>query len=243
MLPTKLRHTVLATVMASLCAVVQAASLQISPVTVDMPPDANAVGITLSNPGAKPLYGQVRVFRWGQDDAGDTLDATQDIVASPPLIQVAPHSDQLVRLVRQSHNVVSTEQSFRVLIDEIPPPDAAAANGVTIRLRYSVPIFIHPNGAIGKPELSWQLLRSPQGWLLRVSNAGNRHGQIGEVKLLAAGKTLILNKGLLGYVLAGHTQQWKVDLDPGVALQGSLKIQANINGQSSGAVATVAAPH
>ncbi|GAB3788150.1 fimbrial biogenesis chaperone [Dyella agri] len=225
------------------CAATQAASLQISPVTVDMPSNANAVGITLSNPGDRPLYGQVRVFRWGQNDKGDTLDATGDMAASPPLIQVAPRGDQLVRLVRQSVGAVTTEQCYRVLIDEIPRPDAEAANGVTIRLRYSVPIFIHPAGAIGQPVLSWQLLRAPQGWLLRVANAGNRHGQIGKVELVAAGKTLTLNKGLLGYVLAGRTQQWKVDLDPDATLQGPLTIRASINGRPSEAAVAVSTPH
>jgi fimbrial chaperone protein len=220
-----------------------AASLQISPVTVDMPADANAVGITLSNPGDQPLYGQVRVFRWGQSDTDDALDSTQDIVASPPLIQVAPHSDQLVRLVRQSHGAVTTEQSYRVLIDEIPRPETAAANGVTIRLRYSVPVFVHPEGPLGKPQLSWQLVREAQGWMLRVTNAGNRHGQIGEAKLVTGDKTLTLNKGLLGYVLAGHTQQWKIELDPTMALQGPLTIRANINGQSSDASVAVSTPH
>jgi len=224
-------------------AVVRAASLQISPVTVDMPANANAVGITLSNPGDQPLYGQVRVFRWGQDDRDDMLDPTQDVVASPPLIQVAPHSDQLVRLVRQSHGAVTAEQSFRVLIDEIPRPEAGAASGVTIRLRYSVPVFIHPDGPIGAPDLSWGLVRDGQGWVLRVTNAGHRHGQIGAVKLLVGGKTLTLNQGLLGYVLAGHTQQWKVDLDPGVVPQGPMTIRANINGQPSDASVAVLAPH
>lgn len=239
----KWRHAVLVTALVFMCAAAQASSLQISPVTVDMPSDANAVGITLSNPGDQPLYGQVRVFRWGQNDTDDTLDATKDIVASPPLIQVAPHSDQLVRLVRQAHDTVPTEQSFRVLIDEIPRPGAEATNGVTIRLRYSVPIFIHPAGAIGKPNLSWQLLRGAQGWLLRVANTGDRHGQIGAATLATAGKTITLNKGLLGYVLAGHTQQWKIDLDPGAALQSPLTIRANVNGQPSEAAVAVSAAH
>ena len=208
-----------------------------------MSPDMNAAGITLSNPGDQPLYGQVRVFRWNQGDTDDTLEPTTDIVASPPLIQVAPHSDQLVRLVRQARDATATEQSYRVLIDEIPRPDAATANGVTIRLRYSVPVFVHAAGAIGKPELSWQLSRGAQGWLLRVANAGNRHAQIGEVKLIAGHNNWTLNKGLLGYVLAGHTQQWKVELDANAAPQGSLTIRANINGQAGDASVTVSAPH
>ncbi len=68
---------------------------------VDMSADANATGITLKNPGEKPLFGQVRVFRWDQASGEDTLTPTQDLVASPPLIQIGAHADQLVRLVRR----------------------------------------------------------------------------------------------------------------------------------------------
>lgn len=221
---------------------VHAASLQISPVTVDMPADARAAGITLSNPGDQPIYGQVRVFRWGQSDTEDTLEPTQDMVASPPLIQVAPHGEQLVRIVRQAQDAVTSEQSFRVLVDEIPRPENATADGVTIRLRYSVPVFIHPPGPVGKPALSWQLLRGPQGWLLRASNAGSRHGQVSEVKLDAGGRTFVLGKGLLGYVLAGHTQQWKVDLDVNADVRGPLLLHVTVNGQPGDASVTVAGP-
>lgn len=91
---------------------VQAATLQISPVMVDMSADANATGITLKNPGEKPLFGQVRVFRWDQASGEDTLTPTQDLVASPPLIQIAAHADQLVRLVRTRAQPSAAEQAI-----------------------------------------------------------------------------------------------------------------------------------
>ena len=51
----------------SLAAVpVQAATLQISPVLVDLAPQQGATGIQLRNPGATPIYGQVRVYAWDQ---------------------------------------------------------------------------------------------------------------------------------------------------------------------------------
>lgn len=211
------------------CTVAHAASLQISPVTVDLQPGQNAAGITLRNPGDHPLYGQVRIFKWDQTDTDDALTPTQDLIASPPLIQVATQGEQLVRLVRQAAGPSATEQSYRILIDEIPQPDTAAASGVTIRLRYSVPVFVEPAGAIGKPELSWHLLRDAQGWSLRVTNTGIRRGQISAVQLVDAGKTYMISKGLLGYVLAGRTRQWRIDPGQSADLHGALKIRANIN--------------
>lgn len=212
------------------CGTMHASSLQISQVMVELRANESAYGLTLRNPGEHPLYGQVRVFRWDQSLGEDALTPTQDLVASPPIIQIAAHGEQQVRLIRRDTEPVMTEQSYRILIDEIPTPDTTVANGVNIQLRYSVPAFIEPPGAQGKPVLSWHLAQDERGWLLRVSNTGNRRGQIGTVQLAAAdGKTHILNSGLLGYALPGRTRQWKVALDRNADLSGELKIHANVN--------------
>jgi fimbrial chaperone protein len=208
----------------------QAATLQISPVMVDMTADANATGITLKNPGEKPLFGQVRVFRWDQADGEDTLTPTQDLVASPPLIQIAGHADQLVRLVRTNQAPSAAEQGYRVLIDELPEPDTAPTSGVTIRLRYSVPVFVEPAVDMGQPKLSWHLSRGTQSWMLRVDNTGRKRAQIAAVQLIDnAGNAYPINKGLLGYALAGRERHWPVALPDNVAQNGPLKVRASVN--------------
>ncbi|MFM0738887.1 fimbria/pilus periplasmic chaperone [Paraburkholderia xenovorans] len=217
-----------------------AATLQISPVMVDMQADANATGITLKNPGEKPLFGQVRVFRWDQANDDDTLTPTQDLVASPPLIQIAGHAEQLVRLVRTNPAPSAAEQGYRVLIDELPEPDAAPTSGVTIRLRYSVPVFVEPASDIGQPKLAWHLSRSEQSWLLRVVNTGKKRAQIAAVELVdKAGNTYLINKGLLGYALAGRERHWPVTLPDSAAQNGPLKVRAAVNSLPAEAVVSV----
>ncbi|MFC6313222.1 molecular chaperone [Paraburkholderia dipogonis] len=209
-----------------------AATLQISPVMVDMAAEANAAGITLKNPGEKPLFGQVRVFRWDQANGDDTLTPTQDLVASPPLIQIPGHADQLVRLVRTAPAPSASEQGYRVLIDELPEADAAPTSGVTIRLRYSVPVFAEPAVDVGQPRLSWHLSRGTgaQGWMLRVDNTGRKRAQIAAVQLIDnAGNAYPINKGLLGYALAGRQRRWPVTLPDNVAQNGPLKVRAAVN--------------
>ncbi|WP_455777314.1 fimbrial biogenesis chaperone, partial [Burkholderia stabilis] len=168
---TALRRTLAALLCAAGAA--HAASLQISPVTIEFGTDDTATGITLRNPGERPVYGQVRVFRWDQADGQDTLTPTQDLVASPPLIEVGTQSEQLIRVVRASRTPSGIEQSYRLLIDELPQPGEAPTNGVSIRLRYSIPVFVEPAGN-GTPQLDWALLRSNGGWVLRVRNGGAR---------------------------------------------------------------------
>jgi fimbrial chaperone protein len=219
-----------------------AASLQISPVTIEFGTDDTATGITLRNPGERPVYGQVRVFRWDQADGEDTLTPTQDLLASPPLIEVGTQSEQLIRVVRASRTPAGAEQSYRLLIDELPQPGEAPTNGVAIRLRYSIPVFVEP-ASNGAPRLDWALLRGNAGWLLRVRNDGTRRAQLASVELVTAdGHTYPLTRGLLGYALAGRTGQWSVPLPAGVTPGGKVTVRATVNSQPASAVVAVEPP-
>ena len=217
-----------------------ASSLQISPITVELPAGQGASAITLRNPGSAPIYGQVRVFRWDQSPDDDTLEPSDDLMASPPLIRIEPQGEQLVRLVRRDAGAVAEERSYRVLVDEIPATEAAAANGINIRLRYSVPVFVEPPGRPELPRLSWELRRDGTQWRLRVSNAGARRAQLAAVRIVTAqGAEREINQGLLGYVLAGRTRQWTVTLGEGFAADGALKVKANVNAQPAEAALDV----
>lgn len=220
-----------------------AATLQISPVMVDLRSNESATGVTLRNPGELPLYGQVRVFRWDQVHFDDTLTPTKELVASPPLIQIGAGGNQLVRLVRTSPAPTGTEQSYRIVIDELPSPGTHSANGVNIRLRYSVPVFVEPAGKVAAPVLSWHLGRDIKGWVLRVDNAGTRRAQIASVQVVdSAGKIHEISKGLLGYALAGRARQWQVSLPADAILRGEVKVRAAVNAMPLEAMATVAPP-
>ncbi len=67
-----------------------ASSLQVAPVRLNIPPQAAASKISLSNLGDEAIQAQVRVFRWVQADGVEKLVETKDVVASPPMIRMAP---------------------------------------------------------------------------------------------------------------------------------------------------------
>ncbi|XRD86198.1 molecular chaperone [Dyella acidisoli] len=212
------------------CGIGQASSLQISPVMIELRHGEGAVTITLQNLGDRSLYGQVRVFHWDQASDQDNLLTTQDLVASPPLIEIPAHGEQFVRLVRSDTGNSSEEQSYRLLIDELSAADNAGENGVMIRLRYSVPVFVEPDGMTGAPALTWHARHDAGGWWLRVTNTGRRRARISMVQFVTAdGKTYMVDKGLLGYALAGRSMQWRVNLDSHSELKAPLNIRADVN--------------
>lgn len=212
---------------------VAAANLQISPVTINLRAEQNAAGITLQNLGDKPLYGQVRVFSWDQANGEEVLLPTQELVASPPIVEVASNGRQTIRLVRRGAGPLAQERTFRVLIDEVAREADSESNGVDIRLRYSVPVFVAPSGLPGKEVLAWQVFRKDGAWMLRINNSGNLHAQIGATSFVnPAGKDYGISKGLFGYVLAGRMREWRLPVANDAALDGVLTISANVNAKA-----------
>jgi len=208
-----------------------AASLQISPVIVDLGARDQAATVLLNNTSAtESMFGQVRVFKWDQHAGEDVLVPTEDMVASPPLIRIAPASSQLIRLVRTKADALPDEGAYRVLIDEIATPGQAPQEGVTLRLRYSVPVFVNPLQA-GTPTLKWRLQRDKAGAMqLQVVNSGNRRAQISAVTFVVDNRPVSFNPGLLGYALAGRSREWVVPPSAGVDLRRTSRVQALVNG-------------
>lgn len=222
----------------------QAASLQISPVSISLRANQAAGGINLQNLGERPVYGQVRVFAWDQRNGEDVLTPTDELVASPPIIEVGAKGSQTIRLVRKggaAAGAAAGERTYRLLIDEIPREDEQAS-GVAIRLQYSVPVFVAPADEAAAPNLAWSVLRKDNAWVLRVRNSGALHAQVGAASLVdGAGKETEISKGLLGYALAGREREWRLPVEPSVRLGAPLTVRANVNARPSSAAASVAA--
>ncbi|VWC84910.1 pilus assembly protein PapD [Burkholderia lata] len=220
----------LAALWAASAAAVSAATLQITPVTIELPPSAAATSVMLDNPGGRPIYGQVRTYRWTQENGDDVMTPTDALAASPPLLQIGANAGQLIRLVRTALDAPAAEESYRVLIDELPAPGTPVENGITIRLRYSVPVFVEPPGMPAPPRLAWRVERDAQGLRLAVDNRGGRRAQLSAVRLVdAQGATHEVARGLLGYALAGSTRRWPLKLDARAA--SFVKVQATVNAQ------------
>ncbi|RQR64358.1 molecular chaperone [Burkholderia sp. Bp9126] len=225
-----IRPCFVATLCAASAATAPAATLQISPVTLELPPSVAAAGVTLANSGVTPIYGQVRTFRWTQEHGEDVLTPTDSLAASPPLLQIGANTEQLIRLVRTTRATPATEESYRVLIDELPAPGTPAQNGIAIRVRYSVPVFVEPAAPPAPPRLDWRVEADPQGLRLSVANLGGRRAQLSAVQLVDAhGNAHEVAHGLLGYALAGSVRHWPLKLD--ARPSPFVKVRATVNTQ------------
>lgn len=215
-----------------LCVSVHAASLQVSPTSVTLQARQNADGLTLTNTGTQPLHAQVRVFRWTQQDGQEILEPTRDLTISPPMLELAPGAQQLVRIIRLGPPPADVETSYRLIVDELPVAQAGETRpGLQFVLQYSVPVFLMPQGdAAIMPALRTRLARDGDRSFIEIDNTGKHHAQVAELGYVAAdGERHPIAAGLSGYVLPGKTKRWPLPATLIVSASGTFK--ARINGE------------
>jgi fimbrial chaperone protein len=188
-------------------AVAAAASLQVTPVTVDLNGGRKAATLTLTNVDAEPINVQARVFRWTRVNGEEKLEPTTDVVASPPMTRMAPGAVQTIRVVRVSNTPGSAEESYRILIDELPDPARQRAGEVGMVLRQSIPIFFTQRA--GVPQVTWRVEPGAGGHELVARNTGARRLRLANLQLKSGtGAVVFTHPGLSGYVLAGGEMRW-----------------------------------
>jgi fimbrial chaperone protein len=221
-----------------------AASLQVSPVNIAVQAPGEATTLTLRNTDKRPLSAQIRVFRWSMINGAQTLEPTEDVVASPPITTLAPESDYTVRLVRVTKRPVMAEESYRLLVDELPDPARQQKSTVTFVLRYSIPVFFYAAN-VADPNLAWSVEHRKGRLLVSAHNSGDRHQRISDLKVQSDnGKLISFGAGLTGYVLGRSTTTWSA---PGTNTQlsakGSVVISALGEYGRINAVASQKPPH
>lgn len=213
-----------------------ATGLQVSPTTVLIPANRNADGLVLSNIGQAPLHAQARVFRWTQVDGEDVLEPTTELAISPPMLELAPGGDQLVRVVRTGPPPSGAEASYRVVVDELPleaGEGTAERAGLQFVLRYSIPVFVAPaDGVVTAPVLHTRVVESAGERRIEIENLGNGRAQVSDLSHVGAdGNRQLIAPGLSGYVLPGQRRAWTVPEGLGSTNGGSF--HARINGEAT----------
>ncbi|WP_162271036.1 molecular chaperone [Morganella psychrotolerans] len=151
----------------------------------------------------------------------------KNIIVSPPITDIPPGQQQLIRIIIPGLKTSGTEQSYRLVIDELPGNDAPKSDGaVNFLLRYSLPVFINtPEEPLDNHKIDVRINSRTQPATLQVSNNNAQHIKLSDIAIVSNGKEQIINKGLLGYVLANSQMQWPI---PGNLSSGqTLKVTIN----------------
>lgn len=186
---------------------VMAGAFAVAPVRLEVKMPRRAVSVEVQNNGDMSAQIQVERYRWVADKGGDDqLEATDDVIATPPIFTLSPGQKQIVRVLVVGTQDPTREGTYRVILQETalndPPPNAVQA-----LLRISMPLFITPPGA--KANVVWSAERTDDRWWLVMENTGNAHAQITEVRLESGPKIKAT-----GYLLPGEKRRIAVDTQP-----------------------------
>ena len=188
-----------------------AATLQVSPVRITISADGRAGIVRLQNDSDTPTLVQVEALTWDESDDPSNVARTDEILAVPPVFELAPDASQVIRLAVRRPVTSGTEVAYRLLITEVPRDVGDAAQGVSFALRLNLPVFVTPDGAAPAP--AWSLERNGGAAKLTLGNQGNAHVRVRSVQLFQDGvaePVFVSDDG--GYVLAGAERSWQLDL-------------------------------
>lgn len=213
-----------------------AASIRLSPVSVEILNDQSASSISLYNQSNESSDLQVRVFEWRQNAGQDQLIPTDEIAVSPPFLKLQPNDSYNLRVVRINPVPVSGEQTYRIIIDELPKPidNRKVDQGVNVLLRSSLPLFVVNKDAITK--LTWSIQQEQNNSSLIINNVGNRHALLSNLTLVdtTANKSYPIKVNTVnGYILAGKARNFNISSDFKFQADHKYNISLNINGKQT----------
>lgn len=210
---------------ASLIAVAHATDIRVAPVMLEPLPGQRSTMLTILNGEDKPVRVQVRVMRWTQVNGEEKLEPTTDVFASPPQIQLQPGQHHLIRVVRTSRTSIATEESYRVLVDEVPDSIEARPGAVAMVVRQSIPVFFSDeNHRVS--TVDWAVARRGDQSEIVAHNRGNRRLRLSDIVVETHNGPVYEQSGLVGYVLPGATMRFPIDIgttslaDPTLHLKG-----------------------
>jgi fimbrial chaperone protein len=182
-------------------------ALSVLPINVFFTPGQRATSVTVTNTGTTETAIQIRAYAWSQKDGEDQLTATDLVVLSPPLAKIAPGASQVIRLILRQLPEYG-EATYRILIDQIPPPSEAGV--VHVVLRFSIPIFAQPP-IRSFSDVQFHLERDAGQIYLGAVNSGNLHDTIRDIELSTSdGHKLKPESGGSPYLLPGARRRWRI---------------------------------
>ena len=186
----------------------EAATLRVAPILIDVTTGATST-VVLENLDAESATIQLRMFRWRQKNGKNILTPTRDVVVSPPFIRLKAGRKNKLRIVRLSRRPIRGEESYRLIIDQLPRRKNGKATTVGFKLRYSVPVFFG-TGARSNGQVKWNVREHNGSTVVTATNTGQKRVRLVALKVKGAGKrTVSFGRGLVGYVLGRSTAIWK----------------------------------
>lgn len=188
-----------------------AQSFSLTPTAFNINPErTNTAQVRLQNQTLQPLQFRVEVMKWSM--AGDQVSytPTRDVVVNPATFQLGPQGAQVIRVgVLKKAGV--DEMTYRVFVRQISDTATAGADqpdaqiNLSRLISISMPVYVTPPNSA--PKVSFRINAGGQTPTLEVTNTGNRHLTLRQLRLVSGDQTFsigsnaVLGKSTLALTL------------------------------------------
>lgn len=199
-----------------------ASAFTVTPVRILLGPGATSALLTVRNDSTEPISFQISLRAWNQSSDGDMqLSDTKDLVFFPAMMILQPAEEKKVRVGSAFKAPVTTERSYRIFFEELPPAQVAAtttAAGAQVRVltKMGVPIFVQPSPIVLKGDLA-NINIGKGAVAFDVNNSGNSFFVVNGATATGLSKdgTKTFTKQQDGwYVLAGGNRHFQIPIPP-----------------------------
>ena len=208
-----------------------AGSFNVNPIKVELSGQRASAALTVQNNGDETAVIQAQTMAWSQENGQDQYLASTDVLATPPIFTLAPGAVQIVRVGMRRATGADQELSYRLFLQEVPPPPKPGFRGLQVALRIGIPIFIAPRVKVA-PALLWSAARQAGNQIqVGLKNDGKAHIRLTDFSVFQPGReTPLAIQQVAVYLLPGQSRTWVFPGDPAQSVGGDkVHITANTN--------------
>ena len=191
---------------------------QVSPIRIDFNERIKTGAVTVFNGGDTEVRFQIRAYEWTQDSEGkDLFEETDELYFYPRMMTLSAKSQKIIRTgVKQAGG--SLERNYRLFIQEIPGPIKEDSLGVSVAVRFGVPVFVQPGQPLARLDFENSRITN-DGIQTRTRNAGNVNVAIEKIVFSgfdSLGSQQFVKEIRGWYLLRGSTRLYAVSV-PGIS--------------------------
>lgn len=189
-------------------------TFQVNPIRITLSAQSTSALLSVRNESAEKVRFQIGVFEWDQSPSGEMLlNPTEDVIFYPNLLAIDPGDERNIR-VGTTKSTVATERSYRIFVEELPPPENSEAKGIRILTKMGVPIFIQPAKRLLQGQVEQMKLAGGE-FFFEIKNDGNVHffPRLIRVQGQDSRGEIFLERQLQPwYILSGGTRKYSVEI-------------------------------
>jgi fimbrial chaperone protein len=179
-----------------LCGWAGAQSFSLTPTAFNINPErTNTAQVRLQNQTLQPLQFRVEVMKWSMDGGQAAYVPTRDVVVNPPTFQLGPQGAQVIR-VGVLKKAGADEMTYRVFVRQVSDTATAQVDqqdaqiNLSRLINISLPVYVTPPNSAAK--VSFRMNIGGQTPALEVTNSGNRHLTLRQLRLVSGDQTFPL---------------------------------------------------